>query len=160
MTATAKTKKRARAKLPPFEIGWREWVKLPELGIAPFKAKIDTGAHSAALHATHIEAFERDGDPWVRFVVPSDRHSHAPRYICTARVKDIRPVKNTSGVPEPRYVVHTTLVLGNRHWAVDITLANRDQMGYRMLLGRASLRRHNVVIHPDRSFLQGAPGAA
>lgn len=142
---------------PPLEIGWREWIALPDLGIGPLKVKIDTGARSAALHATHIQTFQVEGVDWVRFRVPAERGSGPARQEYTTPIHDLRKVKNTSGIAEQRIVIHTHIVLGGRRWSIDVTLANRDNMGFRMLLGRASLRRHNVIIRPGRSFLQGQP---
>ena len=133
---------------------------LPGLGMAPFKAKIDTGARSAALHATDIETFERDGAHWVRFRVPGHHHGGAASYLCEAPLRDVRDIKNTSGVAEPRHVIRTQLALGSAHWAIDVTLADRKEMGFSMILGRASLRRHRIVIHPDKSFLLGPPRLA
>ena len=151
MKATAK---RRRVQ---FDIGWREWVMLPDLGMMPFKAKIDTGARSAALHAINIETFDQDNRHWVRFRVPGDHHGNAASYVCTAPLQDVRDIRNTSGVPAPRFVIRTHLVLGRFQWPIEVTLADREEMGFSMILGRASLRRHRIVIHPDRSFLQGMP---
>ena len=148
------TKKRRREQ---FDIGWREWVMLPGLGMAPFKAKVDTGARSAALHAVDIETFDRDGKRWVRFRVPGDHHGNPVSYVCTATLQDVRGIRNTSGLTAPRFVIRTQLVLGQFHWPIEVTLADREEMGFSMILGRASLRRHRIVIHPDRSFLQGVP---
>ena len=153
---------RGRPRKPPvapLPIGWREWIALPDLGIGPMKVKIDTGARSAALHAIDIETFVRDGADWVGFTVPASVGEHDSCHLCYAPIRDMRMVKNTSGIAEQRIVIHTRILLGRRHWTIDVTLANRDNMGFRMLLGRASLRRRNVTIHPGRSFLQGLPQA-
>ncbi len=150
-------KAKAKSRRLQFEIGWREWVMLPDLGMAPFKAKIDTGARSAALHAIDIETFDQDGVRWVRFRVPGDHHGNPASYTCAARLRDVREVKNTSGITAPRFVIRTHLAMGALKWPIDVTLADREEMEFSMILGRASLRRHRIVIHPDRSFLQGTP---
>ncbi|NNF79633.1 MAG: ATP-dependent zinc protease [Rhizobiales bacterium] len=137
-------------------MGWREWVGLPKLGVSRIKAKIDTGARTAALHAEQVEPFQRDGAPWVRFKISAgdDRHSWQS---CEAPVADIRDIKNTSGVPEQRYVINTSLRLGTRRWSIDVSLANRAQMGFELILGRTSIRRRKLVVNPGRSFLAGEP---
>lgn len=139
----------------PAEIGWREFVGLPRLQIAKIKAKIDTGARTSALHAVDLETFERDGVAWVSFTVPSLDHQ-APT-ICSAPVVDRRAIKNTSGVAETRHIIQTTLVIGRRRWRIEVSLSDRTEMGFDLILGRSAIRTHNHVVNPSKSFLAGAP---
>ena len=132
-------------------IGWREWVGLPALGIERIKAKVDTGARTAALHAWRIERFERDGDAWVRFEVHPVQRENRTRISCEARLAGVKSVRNSGGTLEARYVIVTDVTLGTQSWPIEITLTNRDQMGFRMLLGRASVRRH-FVVDPSTSY--------
>lgn len=139
-------------------IGWREIVSLPELGVFDMRAKIDTGARTSALHAEEQEVFLRDGSTWVRFRVPASRH-HSD-FRAEVPVLDQRSIKNTSGVPETRIVIRTLLHLGKHHWHVDVSLADRSNMGFDMILGRTAIRRHNVLVDAGRSFLAGKPAPA
>lgn len=132
-------------------IGWREWVGLPELGIERIKAKVDTGARSCALHAFRLKPFRRDGDLWVQFEAHPVQRRARPSVPCELPVRDIRTVTNSGGRSERRYVVETLLRLGDAVWHVEVTLTNRDQMGFRMLLGRTALRRR-FVVDPARSY--------
>lgn len=132
-----------RRELPPL-IGWRERVGLPRLGIAPFVAKIDTGARSAALHAENIEVTGQH----VRFDVPL----HGRVHECTLPVKGMRRVRSTSGHTELRVVVETDIMIGEGSFPAEVTLTNRTDMGVPMLLGRASVRGRYIV-HPGRSFI-------
>lgn len=150
--------KKARAVIASDVVGWREVVSLPELGVFDMRAKIDTGARTSALHAEDQEIFERDGVKWVRFKVPASRH-HAD-FKVEVPVHDERDIKNTSGVPERRIVIRTVLHLGDRHWHVDVSLANRANMGFDMILGRTAIRRHQVLVDAGRSFLAGKPAVA
>ncbi len=138
------------------QIGWREWVGLPRLGVPRIKAKIDTGARTAALHAEDVEAFERDGVPWVRFKIAGGEEG-ADWRTCEAPVADKREIRNTSGVPEERYIINTSLRLGSRRWSIEVSLANRAQMGFELILGRTAIRRRRLVVNPGRSFLAGEP---
>lgn len=133
-------------------IGWREWVRLPDLGIARIKAKIDTGARTSALHAFKITPFSKDGAAYVRFIVHPLQRRATPEVACVALVIDHRGVTNSGGRSEQRYVIRTVLRLGKSRWPVELTLTNRDQMGFRMLIGRQALRRR-YVIDPSRSFI-------
>lgn len=139
-------------KKPRTVIGWREWIALPELGIAAIKPKIDTGARSSSLHAFNIESFDRGGKPWVRFEVhPLQRNSDVA-VRAEAAVLEFRHIRSSSGHQTLRPVIWTTIRLAGQKWAVELTLAARDEMGFRMLLGREALRRR-FVVDPGRSYL-------
>ncbi|MDY6785068.1 MAG: RimK/LysX family protein [Cyanobacteriota bacterium] len=126
-------------------IGWREYLSLPELGISNIKAKIDTGARSSALHAFEIEHFEEDGTPKIRFKVnPQQRDSHIT-VVAEAQLLDQREVRNSGGGAQLRPVIQTIVKLGDRQWPIELTLTNRDVMGFRMLLGREAVRRRFLV---------------
>jgi hypothetical protein len=135
-------------------VGWREWVRLADLGVAAIKAKIDTGARTSALHAFSIEPFRRAGELWVRFEVQPMQRNATLRIGCEAPAIDERAVRNSGGQVERRYIIETHLALGDRSWPIELALANRDQMGFLMLLGRTALEGR-ALIEPGRSFLAG-----
>lgn len=140
-------------------IGWREWIALPTLGVQAIKAKIDTGARSSALHAFAVERFEHTGQAMVRFQAhPIQRNDD---YIVTAEavLLEERLVRNSGGQEELRPVIETLVQVGSAVWAVELTLTNRDEMGFRMLLGRQAVRRRYLV-DPGRSYLQPLPAQA
>lgn len=149
---------RAASKSRPVKVfGWREWVAFPDLGADHIKAKIDTGARTSALHATHIELREQDGETVVDFVIPALGGRGGQR--CTAQHVDRRMIKNTSGFPEERLVIRTTLAIGGRRWPIEVSLTDRAAMRFDLILGRTAIRRHAILVDPGRSFLAGAPFA-
>ena len=134
-------------------IGWREQLCLPELGIGEIKAKIDTGARSSALHAFNIETFQWDGKEMVRFKVhPYQRNSHQT-VLAEAQLLGKRRVRSSGGHLQLRPVIETIVELGGEQWSIELTLTNRDVMGFRMLLGREAVRQRFLVA-PGKSFLQ------
>ena len=140
-------------------VGWREWIVLPGLGIDAVKVKIDTGARSSSLHAFGIEEFERDGAPWVRFTVhPLQRDSETTIHA-EAPVLEVRQVRSSSGHLTLRPVVAVDVELEGQRWPIELTLAARDEMGFRMLLGREAVRRR-FVVDPGRSFVVSEPPKA
>lgn len=141
----------------PF-LGWREWVALPELGIAQIKAKIDTGARSSALHVESLEPYLNKGENWVMFTVQPLQKQADLLIVCHAPVKDRRVVTNSGGHKQKRYVIETQLRFGQQLITAEITLTNRDSMRFRMLLGRTAMNRH-FLINPNASYLQGKPEA-
>ena len=139
-------------------IGWREWVALPDLGVEAIKAKVDTGARTSSLHAFGLRQYAVEGEPWVRFEIhPEQRNRHGTTVVET-RVVGHRKVRSSSGHVQERPVIKTRVTLNQRTWPIEVTLTDRDEMGFRMLLGRAALRR-KFVIDPGHSFLAAHPNA-
>lgn len=140
---------------PTTVIGWREWLSLPDLGVTQVKAKVDTGARSSALHAFDIEYLNQDDVLMVRFKVHPLQRDMSLTVEATAPVLDKRDVRNSGGHAQERPVIQTVLVLGDRQWPIELTLTNRDAMGFRMLLGREAVR-HRFLVDPGRSYLLSA----
>jgi hypothetical protein len=135
-------------------VGWREWVSLPELGIRAIKAKVDTGARTSALHAFEVDRFEADGRSRVRFGIHPLQMTEKVELFCVADVIDQRVVIDSGGHREERCVIRTPIRVGDREWPIEITLTNREDMLFRMLLGRTAMRRR-VLVNPSASFLTG-----
>jgi hypothetical protein len=134
--------------------GWREWVQLPEIGIPWIKAKLDTGARTSSLHAYKITRFVKDDEDWVRFRVRPWQESDEDEVVVECPVHDVRSIRSSSGHVQERYVVKMRLELLGRKVTAEVTLSNRDQMGFRMLIGRQALRRR-FVVDAGASFLGG-----
>ncbi len=135
-------------------IGWREWLALPDLGIAGIKAKVDTGARSSALHAFGIEPFDRGGRAMVRFRVHPWQHNTEQTVAAEAELIGHRLVRNSGGTETLRPVIVTSARLFDECWPIEITLIARDAMGFRLLLGREAVRRR-FLVDASRSFLAG-----
>ena len=122
-------------------IGWRELVSLPKLGLSGIPAKIDTGARTSSLHAHVLEEIEREGKKLVRFAVDWD----GGRHECEAIHVDIRGITSSNGETQRRYVIKTPMRIGDVEFRAEISLADRSEMRFPMLIGRSSLRRRFVV---------------
>lgn len=150
--------KKTKKKNNRLTIGWREWVGLPDFGIARMKAKIDTGARTSAVHAFRVKPFERDGREFVEFYLHPVQHRRQPEVACEAEVLEERWVTSSNGMREKRYIVGTRLSLAGKIWPIELSLTNRDDMGFRILLGRQALRRR-FLIDPGSSYrLKGSEG--
>jgi hypothetical protein len=146
--------KRVEPSLPV--IGWREWVGLPDFGIKHIKVKVDTGARSSSLHAFDLREFERDGEEWVRFQVHPVQRSSIRSVEIEAQVVEHRSVRSSSGKAAIRPVILTRVRLMGITWPVELTLASRDEMGFRMLLGREAFRRR-FLVDAGKSYCGGKP---
>ena len=134
-------------------------MSLPDLGVPSIKAKLDTGARTSALHAFDLHELDRDGDAWVRFSIHPWQRSDEDAVTVHSPVHDRRGIRSSSGHAEERIVVLMDLVLVGRKVRAEVTLTRRDEMGFRMLVGREALRQ-GFVVDPARSYLGGRPALA
>jgi hypothetical protein len=137
-------------------LGWREWVGLPQWGVAHLKAKIDTGARTSSLHAFDLEWFERDGEPWVRFEIHPWQRSTAEAVVAEAAVESTRDIRSSSGEIDHRPVVRAPVSIAGHDVDAEITLTRRDEMGFRMLIGREAMRGR-FLVDPGVSYRGGRP---
>ena len=135
-------------------IGSEEWCSFPSLGIPAIKARVDSGAKTSSIHAFNIQSFRRGSMLWVSFEVHPIQKNRKAVVRCERPVIDKRKVKSSSGVAETRYVVQVPMKVADQTWDVELTLANRDSMGYRMLLGREAMSGR-MVVDPSDSFVLG-----
>ena len=135
-------------------IGGEEWCAFPELNIPGVKARVDSGAKTSTIHASNIHKFNRKGEKWVSFEVHPIQDTRRITLTCKAKIIDYRNIKSSSGISEKRYVIQSMMKIGNYKWNIELTLANRDSMGFRMLLGREAME-NRIFVDPANSFLMG-----
>lgn len=140
------------------EIGWEEWIALPELNLPAIRAKIDTGAKTSALHAFMVEKFVDDGIEKVKFGIHPVPERPEIEVYSVARLVDEREVTSSNGQTELRYVIQVMAQFGKEKWPIEITLTNRETMNYRMLIGRSAMEG-KVLVVPEQSFLLGSLSA-
>ncbi len=133
-------------------VGWEEWVSLPELNLPALIAKTDTGAETSALHAFNIQIFGKENNQMVRFGINPIQSDDRYSVFCSAKLIDQRNVTSSNGITELRYVIETNLVIGGVKRKIPVTLTNRENMKYKMIIGRSALDGFNIS--PDKSFLQ------
>jgi len=139
--------------------GWREWVSLPDAGVPWLKAKLDTGARSSAIHAFDVHEVTRDDQAWVRFSIHPWQRSQEDAVEVELPVHDRRSIRSSTGHLQERYVVLMDIVLVGRRVTAEVTLSSRDEMGFRMLVGREALRQ-GFLIDSGRSYQGGRPERA
>jgi ribosomal protein S6--L-glutamate ligase len=155
MINEAPVKKMKKKRLPKQIIGWEEWVSLDALGLPAIKAKSDTGARTASLHAFNIEPFEKDGRPHVRFDVHPLQKNTSLITTCEAPVAARRFVTSSNGEKERRYFIKTPITIGERTFETEVTLTSRHKMTFRMLLGSQTFRKGRFIVDPSLSFVFG-----
>lgn len=137
-------------------VGSEEWCSFPSIGIPTIKARVDSGAKTSALHAINIAPFIKNEENWVKFDINPIQNNNKTIIHCESKLVDKRVVKSSSGFREQRYVIGAELEIGGKKWTIEITLTNRDSMGFRMLLGREAMSGR-VLVDPEEKYLLGQP---
>lgn len=140
----------------PDTLGWREWLAIPELGISRIKAKVDTGARSSCLHTRGLEIYEAPDGRRVRFSVHPLPKKPDLVATCDLPLVDCRRVRDSGGHEEERPFILVPIVLGPHVWEVEFSLTSRDNMKFRMLLGRTAMKGR-FLVNPTLSYLFGKP---
>ena len=135
-------------------LGWREWVGLPNLGLDSIKAKVDTGARTSALHAFELDTFTENGVDRVNFKIHPVQKDVEKVVCCVADIVDERLVTDSGGHREQRLIIATLLTIGRWSWPIEMTLTSRDNMMFRMLLGRTAIKGV-AIVDPARSYTTG-----
>ncbi|MFA0087369.1 ATP-dependent zinc protease [Vibrio sp. 10N.261.51.F12] len=133
-------------------IGNLELCSLPELGITDLEVRIDTGAKTSSLHVDNLTRTKRDGRLYVQYDLHPDIYHLEQIVHCESLVVDSRRIKSSNGDVEQRCVISTLFRLGDREWPIEVTLTNRQDMSYMMLLGREAMNE-KVYVDPSRAFL-------
>ena len=135
-------------------LGSEEWCSFGELQIPAIKARIDSGAKTSSIQATNIKRVIRQGVPYVDFEVNPIQDNRSVSVFCSAKIVDTRIIKSSSGTTQKRYVIKTPLTIMGQTFEIELTLANRDSMDYRMLLGREAMNGR-FLVDPSKHFLAG-----
>ncbi|SMC36098.1 30S ribosomal protein S6--L-glutamate ligase [Cellulophaga tyrosinoxydans] len=133
-------------------IGSEEWCVFETLGIPAIKARVDSGAKTSSIQATNMKVFVRGAKEWVKFEVNPIQDNRSIAIECEAKLVDRRTVKSSSGISEERYVIKAPVTLGNQTFEIELTLANRDTMEFRMLLGREALN-NRYIVNPAKNYI-------
>ncbi len=133
-------------------VGRLESVALPDLAIEELEVRVDTGAKTSSLHVDNITKYIKNGKPFIKFDIHPDIHNVKRLVQCSAAISDIRKVKSSNGTSEQRYVIKTPITLGLDTWDIEITLTDRSDMNYLMLLGREGLG-DKFLVDPAEVFL-------
>ncbi|MCI5072719.1 RimK/LysX family protein [bacterium] len=133
-------------------IGWREWIALPELEIEKIKAKVDSGARTSSLHAHKLKLIKKSDGDYAQFFVHPHQDSSKDKVFCEAKIIEYRNIKSSNGLTEKRPIVQTIIKIMDQSWLINLSLTNRDEMGFRMLLGRTSISKR-FLIDVSKSFI-------
>ena len=133
-------------------IGAIESCDLPDIGIFDLHIRVDTGAQTSSLHVDNLKRFKDNGKSWISFDIHPDVHNVDTIVQCKARIHAIRKVKSSNGETQERYVIKTSIRLGEMSWPIEITLTDRSDMSFLMLFGREGMG-DRILVDPSENFL-------
>jgi len=133
-------------------LGALEKCDLPDIGIANLVMRVDTGATTSSLHVENIEEFQKNGKTWISFDIHPDVYDVVKKTRHSSKIKARRKVKSSTATLERRYVIETTLAIGDHSWPIKMTLTDRSEMTYMMLLGREAMS-DKILVDPSAEFL-------
>ncbi|WP_444994019.1 ATP-dependent zinc protease family protein [Aliikangiella sp. IMCC44359] len=138
-------------------VGALEKCDLPELGITDLHMRVDTGAKTSSLHVDNIEEHQKNGEKWVSFDIHPDIHNVERVIRVSVKANGKKIVKSSSADKEKRVLIKTTIKLANKQWPIDLTLTNRSEMSYLMLLGRQAMK-DKLLVDPSLQFIASSSG--
>lgn len=147
MNNKAKSLKRA----PVWTIGWKETIDLPELDLTGIKAKTDTGALTSVLHCSRIKILKKDGKKFVEFI-PLKQPKQPDAKVFVFPFEGEKIIKNSFGHEETRYCIKTKIRLFNQEFPIELTLRDRSEMEFPMLLGRNFIKG-KFLVDVSQSFV-------
>ncbi len=133
-------------------IGSQEWCSFENLNIPSIKARIDSGAKTSSIQSTNIKKFKKGKESWVSFDVNPIQDNLSIVVHCESKIVDVRIVKSSSGITDKRFVIMEKVQIGNNSFEIELTLANRDGMDFRMLLGREAMK-DRFIVDPSKHYL-------
>ncbi|QXP73067.1 30S ribosomal protein S6--L-glutamate ligase [Tenacibaculum sp. HL-MS23] len=135
-------------------IGSEEWCSFKSFSIPAIKARVDSGAKTSSIQANNITRFLKDTEEWVRFDVNPLQENRSISITCESKIHSKRSIKSSTGISEPRIVIKTPITIGAETFEIELTLANRDSMEFRMLLGREALS-NGYLVNASETYLSG-----
>ncbi|SHG46587.1 Uncharacterized conserved protein [Fodinibius roseus] len=133
-------------------IGRLEPIDFPEWDIVNIDAKIDTGAYTSSLHCHRIESFEKDGKPYVRFNLLDPSHEIYNDKLFKLPVYSTKTIKSSNGTTEKRFIIKTVIRVLDRELEAELSLTNRSEMRYPVLIGRKLISGH-FLVDPSKKYL-------
>lgn len=134
-------------------VGSEEWCAFNQLNIPAIYARVDSGAKTSSIQATDIKLIKKNEEDWVNFVVYPMQRNTSIKVFCSSKVVDKRSIKGSFGISEERLIIKEPVTIGENTFEIELSLANRNTMSFKMLLGREALS-NLYLINPAAKQLQ------
>lgn len=132
-------------------IGRLEHVDIPEFHLSGIEAKIDTGAYNGSIHVSLVTEFEKNNKRYIRFILLDEEHPEYHGKIFETDLFTQKKIKSSNGEVQHRYMVPVTIILKGVELKAQLSLSNRKDLRYPVLLGRKVIKK-DFIIDPSRKF--------
>lgn len=132
-------------------IGRLEHVDIPEFDLHTIEAKIDTGAYNGAIHVSLVTEFEKENQKHIRFILLDDEHPEYHGKVFETKNFTVKKVKSSNGEVQHRYMIPVTIILKGVELKAQLSLSNRKDLRYPVLLGRKSIKK-SFIIDASKTF--------
>tara|TARA_R110000822_G_scaffold256682_1_gene382436 strand:+ start:370 stop:807 length:438 start_codon:yes stop_codon:yes gene_type:complete len=126
-------------------IGRSDKADFPELSLSKIDVKIDSGAYTSSIHCSNIKETSINGEPIIRFTLLDPEHSFYNNKEFTSKNYASKIVKSSNGISEKRFMIQTEIVIFNTTFSIFLTLSERKDMKFPVLLGRKFLNKKFVI---------------
>ncbi|OAD44476.1 ATP-dependent zinc protease family protein [Polaribacter atrinae] len=126
-------------------IGRVDKADFPELHLQDIDLKIDSGAYTSSIHCSNIEEITIDNKNFIRFKLLDPEHSFYNNKEFTTKNYASKFVKSSNGISEQRFLIETEIVIFNKTFPIHLTLSERKDMKFPILLGRKFLNKKFVI---------------
>ncbi|MRT93940.1 RimK/LysX family protein [Ancylomarina sp. 16SWW S1-10-2] len=126
-------------------IGRIDKVDFPELDLHDIDIKVDTGAYTSSIHSHEIKEVDLDGMKHLEFRLLDSSHPKYNNKVFKVKNYKTKLVKSSFGAVEQRYIFKTTILIFETEYSIKLSLSERSDMKYPVLLGRRFLNKRFIV---------------
>ncbi|MCH3882424.1 MULTISPECIES: ATP-dependent zinc protease family protein [Tenacibaculum] len=126
----------------------------PELSLFDIDLKIDSGAYTSSIHCINIKEVKNDKESLIKYTLLDPEHPLYNNKEFTSRNYTSKMVKSSNGIAEKRFMIQTEIIIFNKSFPIDLTLSQRKEMKFPILLGRKFLNKRFIIdaIKKDLSY--------
>lgn len=122
-------------------IGRTDIANFPALNLEDIDIKIDTGAYTSSIHCKNI--VKKNNILFCEFLDPD--HPNYNNKIFTFKEFETARVKSSNGIVSVRYAIKSNITLFEKTYSITLTLNDRNDMKYPVLIGRKFLIKKFTV---------------
>jgi hypothetical protein len=126
-------------------IGRVDKADFPELSLLDIDIKIDSGAYTSSIHCSNIKEISLDGNPFLKFTLLDPEHEFYNNKEFTFKNYTSKIVKSSNGIAEQRFMIQSTIFIFNESFPIYLTLSERKDMKFPILLGRKFLNKKFII---------------
>jgi len=126
-------------------IGRIDKADFPEINLRDIEIKVDTGAYTSSIHCHDVQEVESNGVKHIEFELLDPSHPEYENEIYKIKNYNEKAIKSSNGAIEQRFIIRTIIVIFNQEYPIELSLSERSDMKFPILLGRKFLNKRFIV---------------